>query len=450
LSRLDILERAASIAAAAKAQGADAAEAFASRSWNRDVKVRSGAVDRTIETGTEGCGLRIDLHQRQGFASTTDLSPEGIEQLLSTARAISMEAEANLHGAIPGVPEVSVPDLGLWDPVLKDLDFAECVVRATAAEEAALAVSSEISPGEGSTFSHGWGEVAVSSTEGTSRAFRGTRCSIATFPVSGSGDKRQRQYWYESRRFLNELPGSEEVGRKAGERALKMTGARGVPSGRAPVIFDPLEGARFWAGLAPAFHGDSIRRKVSFLAGEQGNQVAARCVTFVDNPLTPGALGSRPFDGEGWPTSSLSLIDEGKMDSLIYDSRTAGLAGAQNTGHASRSYAGIPVPSAHAPQLMPGESSPEKMIRMARRGLYITQLIGFGMNLVTGEYSRGANGWWFENGEIAYPVHEVTISGNLREMLAGISAVGNDLVRRSAASSPTFMVESMIISGGSA
>jgi len=268
--------------------------------------------------------------------------------------------------------------------------------------------------------------------------------------VAASGTERQRQYWFESRRFLADLPPPEEIGTQAGRRAAGMLGARPVSTGRCPVVFDPLEAARFWGSLAPALVGDAVRRGVSFLSRDLGKSIASDAVTLVEDPVVPRAPGSRSCDGEGLPTSRRVLIERGRLAAFLYDTTSARRAGTVTTGSAVRNYASLPSPGFHAPRLEAGEHVPERILAAAGRGFFVTQMIGFGMNLVTGDYSRGASGWWFEGGEIAHPVHEVTLSGNLREMLKGIVMVGSDLVARSAASSPTFMIESMVISGGAA
>jgi len=226
-----------------------------------------------------------------------------------------------------------------------------------------------------------------------------------------------------------------------------MLGARPLPKGTAPVVFDPIEGARFWSGLAPAFVGDSVRRGVSFLSRDLDRVVATPGLDLVEDPCVDRAPGSRPFDGEGWPTSRRPLIENGVLRGFLYDSRSARRAGTASTGNALRGYASRPSPGAHAVHLGSGPHHPEQILRAAGRGLYVTHVMGFGLNLVTGDYSRGANGWWFENGEFAFPVHEITLSGNLRDLLRGVSMIGNDLIHRSSTSSPTFLVEGMIISG---
>lgn len=447
MSADDLLDRAAHIAAMATRAGAGASEAYLGRSREIEVKIRNGRVERTTDAGGTGCGLRVERGSRQGFASTTDLSREGLCALVEAALAIASRVPEDPDGRLPDAPGEPVLLLELDDPAVDALTWESAVELASRVEAAALAADPRITAGEGSTFSKSHGEVAIASSRGVNAGYSGTRCFLGCAPVAARNGERQRQFWQEGRRFLEDLPQPEEIGRLAAERALRMLGARPLPKGRALVVFDPVEGARFWGGLVPALLGDAVRRGVSFLSQDLGRAIAAKGVGLMEDPCLPRAPGSRPFDGEGWPTSRRPLIDAGVLTSFLYDTRTARRAGTRSTGSALRGYSSLPSPGAHAVHLVPGDRSPGEILRAAGRGLYVTHLIGFGVNLVTGDYSRGANGWWFESGDFAFPVHEVTLSGNLRDLLQGVSMVGNDLVFRSSHSSPTFLIEGLVISG---
>lgn len=435
--------------ASARAAGAHAAEAYLSRVRSWEVRVRGGSIERCVHSDGLGCGLRVDRGKRQGFASTTDLSRDGIRLLVDSALTVAAVAPEDPDALIPPADtskEVSVEDLE--DPELLDVAFERALDLARRAQEGALAAHSSVRPGEGSAFSWGDGRVAVANSRGTRRSYGSTHCSLLSSPVAARQGEMQRQHWIEGRCRLADLPAPEEVGREAGVRAARMLGARPISSGRFPVVFDPMEGSRFWSSLTPALLGDAARRRVSFLADGLGQNVASGAVTLLDDPTLPGRPGSRPFDGEGLVTSRRALIEGGRLELFLYDTRTARRAGTRSTASAVRGYASPPSPGAHAPLLEPGVAAPEEILRQAGRGLYVTQLIGFGTNLVTGDYSRGASGWWFENGEFAHPVQEVTLSGHLRDILKGVAAVGNDLERRSGRVSPTFLVEGLVASGG--
>lgn len=445
--RPDPLELAAAVAEAAVRRGAEAAEAYVALSRESEARVRAGRVERAARTVSAGCGLRAQRGARLGFASTTDLSPRGLQDLVSTALAVAALAPEDPDAAIPSVPAADPAPLDLVDPVLEELPLETCAELALRAEEAALGTDPRIGPGEGAAFSASWGAVAVASTRGARAVHAGTACALSCRPVAASGEERQRQHWFEGRRFLAELPSPESIGARAASRAARALGARRLTARRAPVVFDPLAAAGFWSGLAPAFLGDAARRGVSFLADELGRQVAAPAVSLREAPRVPRAPGSRPFDGEGIPTSSRAVIDRGVLATFLHDTRSARRAGAVGTGNAVRTYASPPAPGVHALRLDPGRTSPEGLLAAAAHGLYVTHLLGFGVNLASGDFSRGVNGWWFEGGAFDHAVHEATISGNLRDILGRIVLVADDLVLRSATSSPSFLVEEMVISG---
>ncbi|MBI3448052.1 MAG: TldD/PmbA family protein [Acidobacteria bacterium] len=444
----DLLERADQVARMAGRAGADAAEACFEWSHEIEIKVIAGRLERTTEAVDLGCGLRVQRRGSPGFASTTDLSADGLRALVDAALAIAARVDADESASLPDPDAASPRPLELLDPRLDELPWDDGVALARRVEQGALAAGGGVTAGEGSAFARARGAFAVASTRGVRAAYDGTHCVLRSAPVAVRGGERQRQTWQEGRRFLADLPAPEEVGAAAARRALGMIGARAIAPGKYPVVFDAPEATRFWSGLAPALLGDSVRRRISFLAEDLGRTIASRSVTLVDDPCVDRAFGSRPFDGEGLPARRTSLIDGGVLSGFLYDTRTARRASAVTTASAQRGYGSPPWPGPHALQLVPGDATHDELLRDAGRGLYVTSLLGFGVNLSTGDYSRGANGWWFEGGEIVHPVHEVTISGNLRGILQGVSRVGADLVRRTSHASPEFLIEGMTLSGG--
>jgi PmbA protein len=443
----DLLDRAASAARMAVSAGADAAEAWASWIEEREVRLRSGQVEKLIEADSGGIGLRVDRGLRQGFASSTDQSGAGLKALVNESMALAAGSPEDEAGLIPESSPAPAARLDLSDPDLSALDVGACIAVARRAEEAALAFDGRVTPGEGTTFAHGRRRVAIFSTRGAAASHEGTLALLSSHPVARSEHGLQRHSWYEGRRFVSDLPQPESIGRRAAERAAGMLGARSISTRRAPVVFDPLCAAGFWSALSAALLGDAARRGISFLSDDLGRPVAGPDVALVEDPLIDRAPGSIPFDGEGWPTSRRTVIEGGVLTGFLYDARSARKAGASTTGNAVRGYSTPPVPGAHALRLRPGRHSPDAILKAAGSGFLVSHLMGFGMNLATGDYSRAASGWWFEGGEIAHPVHEVTISGNLRDMLRGITMIGDDLVFRSSASSPTFLIEEMVIAG---
>lgn len=428
--------------------GADAAEACVGRHREVEVKVRAGRTERTLDSGGTGCGLRVDLGRRQALASTTDLSREGIAVLVATALGLAAEAPEDPEALLSKAPAPDPRDLDLDDPAFGSFGVDEAAALAGRAEASALAFDGRVGAGEGARTVAARGEVALVSTAGTSAFHAGTRWSISCHPVAAAGGERQRQFWYESRRHLADLPSPESVGLEAARRAIGMLGAKPIAPRRLAVVLDPLEAPSFWASLTPALTGDAARRRTSFLADELGRPVASTAVNLADDPLVPRAPGSRRTDGEGWPTSRRVLMEKGVLTSFLYDLRSARRAGVSSTGNAVRSYASLPAPGAHAPSLEPGTASLEELLAAAGSCLLVTHLIGFGTNLATGDFSRGASGWLCERGEPVHPVTEVTLSGNLREILERVALVGRDVVRRSAAASPAFLIDGMVVSGG--
>jgi PmbA protein len=391
----------------------------------------------------------VDRSGRTGFASTTDLSPQGIASLARSAVAIAGSAPEDPDARLAAPSPAPLRDLDLHDPSVESLDFERGRGMAIEAERAALASDPRVGPGEGTLFAHSSGEVAIASTLGLAARYEGTRCLLSCTPVAEEAGRRERLSWFEGARHLSDLPPAESIGRRAGERAARMLGARRIATCKAPVVLDALEAGRFWAALISAFIGDAARRGASFLEGRLGERVASEAVTLVDDPLMPRAPGSRPFDGEGWPAMRLPLLKRGVLETFLYDHRTARRAGRATTGSAVRGYGTPPWPGAHAVRLEAGPHAPEDLLREARRGLYVTHMMGSGVNPVTGDYSRGAMGWWFEDGVVAYPVHEVTLSGNLLDLMKRVVMVGSDLVLRSSVASPTILIEEMVISGNS-
>jgi PmbA protein len=257
----------------------------------------------------------------------------------------------------------------------------------------------------------------------------------------------QRDYWYSSHRKFSKLESPVAVGTKAAERTLRRLGARRVKTQAAPVVFDPQMAASLLRHLAGAVSGSALYRKTSFLLGKLGEQIATRDVSIIDDARIPSALGSKPFDGEGLPTQRTTVVKDGMLNSYLLDSYSARKLGMQSTGSASRSFSDAPAASTTNLFLEPGTVSPEEIIRSVRSGLYVTELSGFGVNPVTGDYSRGVTGLWIENGELAYPVEEITIAGNLLSMFQNIEAIGNDLDLRSTVAAPTLKIAQMTIAG---
>jgi PmbA protein len=312
---------------------------------------------------------------------------------------------------------------------------------------AALDFDPRITNSEGSEYGHHDARVVFANSHGHSGAYRASSVSLSVTPVAKGDAGMQRDGWYSTQRRLRGLESPESVGRKAAERTLRRLGARKVATQSVPVVFDPDMAASLVRSLCGAVSGSAIYRGASFLVGRLGQQVAAAGLTVVDDGRMPGALGSRPFDGEGVPTRRTVVIDNGVLTSYLLDTYTARKLGLASTGNASRSLGQRPTVGPMNFYVQPGAASPEEIIRSVDRGLYVTEMIGFGVNLVTGDYSRGAVGIWIEKGELTYPVEEITIAGNLKDMLRDVEMIGNDLEWRSSIASPTLKIARMTVAG---
>jgi PmbA protein len=257
----------------------------------------------------------------------------------------------------------------------------------------------------------------------------------------------QRDYWYSTARTLKKLESPEEVGKIAAQRALRRIGARKVPTARVPVVFDQQTSRQLLGEIFDAVTGDAVYRSASFLAGKIGEQIAGKNITVIDDGTIPGGFGTSPFDGEGVPTRRTTVIEKGVLKSYLLNTYTAKKLGLQTTGNASRGLAGNPGVGGGNFFLQPGSNSAEQIIRDVSDGLYVTEFLGFGVNLVTGDFSRGATGLWIKNGELTFPVEEITVAGNLKDMLNNIAEIGSDLEWRSSVASPTLRIEGMTVAG---
>ncbi|MCS6927127.1 MAG: metallopeptidase TldD-related protein, partial [Candidatus Binatia bacterium] len=357
-------------------------------------------------------------------------------------------AAADADAGLPAPEELAteIPDLDLADSTV-ELSVEEQIALAREAEAAALSFDPRITNSEGAEFTHHDREILYANSLGFLGRYRATSFSLSVVPVAHQNGAMQRDYWYSSHRKFRNLEPTTEVGRKAAARTIRRLGARRVRTQQAPVVFDPETAASLLRHIAAAVCGSALYRKTSFLLDQLGKQIAAPCVSIEDDARIPSALGSKPFDGEGLPTRRTTIIEDGRLVSYLLDTYSARKLGYKSTGSASRSFADAPTAGPTNFFLHPGTTSPEEIIRSVRSGLYVTELSGFGVNLVTGDYSRGAVGLWIENGELAYPVEEITIAGNLREMLQNIEVIGHDLTLRGPIAAPTLKIGRMTIAG---
>lgn len=415
------------------------------------VRVRKGETEHVEEAGTRSAALRVIQDRRVAATSTSDLTDRGLERFVADAiELVGLSQEDPFAG--PAAPELlcdptKLPDLDLFDPAGGAVDAGQAIAWAKEGEAAAFALDPRISNSEGATFGRSAGGSVLLLSSGFRGATKGSYQSLSVVPVAADeGGKNRRGYHWTARRYLCELDPAADVGREAARRALRKLGARTVGSCEVPVVFDPDASKSILALLAGCVMGSAIWRKSSYLVGREGTKVASDLVTVVDDPLIPRGPGSRAFDGEGLASRRNIVVEKGELRTYLCDSYSARKLGRESTASASRG-AGV-GPSTSNFVLQPGTDSNEAIVRATKRGLYVTEMMGFGFNAVTGDFSRGAAGFWIEDGQLAYPVSEVTISLNVDDLWQRIDAVGSDLDLRTSTAAPTFRVAKMTVAGG--
>jgi PmbA protein len=429
--------------------GADAAEVLVRDGTELEVKVRLGEPELVKEAGSRALGLRVIKDQRVAVTYTSDLSRAGLERLARDSVELAALAEPDPEAALPGPEEVAkeVRDLDLWDEAVLSFDVAEGMRRARAGEAAALKTDARVTNSEGAVFGRTVGASAFATSAGFSGGVRGTYVSFAVEPIcdDSEGKKRNGSYWTASR-FAGALMDAETVGIEAARRTVAKLGARKIPTGAAPVVFSPEAGRGLLGQLASVTSGGAVWRKSTYLAEREGTAVASPLVEIVDDPLIPRGPGSRSFDAEGLPSRRNVLVSEGILRTFLCDVYAARKLGRRSTGSAARGVGGGPHVGVSNLILRPGKTPAAELERLPS-GLYVTDLMGFGFNPVTGDYSQGAAGFWIERGERAYPVAEITVSANFDALWKNIDALGDDLDTRSSVQCPTFRVSTMMIAG---
>jgi PmbA protein len=445
---MDPRDLAAELLRTARAAGASAADVLVAEGTEFSVTVRRGEVETLTEAGSKALGVRVFVGKRTATTHTSDFSWPTLRRLVG--EAVGM-ARATGEDEAAGLPDEMVPpqavDLGLFDPSPGALSTDERIERARRAEAAALEAPGIVNS-QGASWGQGESCVILANTMGFLGGYRASSVSLSVVPQAERDGHMERDYWYTAGRGLTDLEPPEQVGRTAAERTLRRLGARQVPTCEVPVVFDPEAAAEILGTVFSAISGYAVFRNATFLKERLGEEVASPLLTLVDDGRRVRGLGSRPFDGEGLPTRRNVPIERGVLRHWLCDSYSARKVGARPTGSARRGVSGGPSVGASNLCFEPGTSPPEEIVGRVARGLYVTDLIGFGVNVVTGDYSQGAVGHWIEGGQLAHPVHEVTIAGNLREMLREVDAVGNDLVFRGSSASPTIRIRRMTVSGG--
>jgi len=431
----------------ATALGATAADGFVVDEREFSAGVRMGEIENVTHSHDRRLSLRVFVGRASAAASTSDLTPDSLRRVVEEAAALARITAEDPFAGLPDPGELiaDLPDLDLDDPS-PDPTPEEKIALARRAEAAALAADPRIGNSEGAEYSDRRSRYAYATSFGFAREYATSSASLSVSPVASQNGEMQRDHWWSSSRKRGALDDPETIGRIAAERTLRRLGARKVKTTEVPVIFDPENAAGLVRAIAGAASGPSLYRRASFLVDRLGSRIAAPGVTIVDDGRIAGALGSRPFDGEGLPTRRTTLVGDGVLESYLLDTYSARKLGLASTHHAARDGSGVTVGTTNL-MLLPGTATPEELIGSVDEGFYVTELIGFGVNGVTGDYSRGAAGMWIEKGRLAYPVEEVTVAGNLLGMLEAIDGVANDLRLRDRTVSPTLKIRRMVVAG---
>lgn len=449
MSENHLLELAQDIVRRAQRAGASDAECTIAEGEEFSANIRMREIENLKEAGSRGAGLRILIGQKTGSSYTSDLSREGIDLLVKSAIELADITTDDPHAGLPDPADLGKieGDLGMYSASVAELDTGLKIETARRAEEAALSTDPRISNSEGGSFDNNVGRHIFANSRGFAGEYRSSYCSLSTSPVAKDGESMERDYWYTMARDFEGLEAAEFVGRMAAQRALRRLNAVKVETQKVPVVFEPRTARSLLDNIFEAVHGMSIYRQESFLAGKLGEKVAHEDVTIIDDGTLAGLFGTSPFDDEGVPSRRTVVIERGVLKNYLLNSYAARKLGMKTTGNASRGLTGNAGIGHGNFFLERGVLTPEKIIAGIPNGFYVTELMGFGVNVVTGDYSRGAAGLWIRNGELAFAVSEVTIAGNLNDMLMDIEAVGSDLEFRGSMAAPTLKIGEMTVGG---
>lgn len=446
----DLRELAQDIVARAMTGGATAAECVVREGDEFSTVVRMGQVETLKESGSRSIGVRVFRGQRAASTYSSDFSKDGLDKMLKAALELSKITSEDPFAGIPLASQLgTVPgDLDLYHADVYSLPGEERISYARRAERAALDFDPRIKNSDGGSFDAATGHKVLANSHGFVGEYRRSYCSVAAVPIAQTeSGAMQRDFWFSVARSLGKLAPAEEVGKTAAQRTLRRLGARKVKTAQVPIVYDPLVANSILEHIFEGVNGDSVYRGASFLAGKLGGKIANDRVTIIDDGTMPGGFGTSPFDGEGIPTRRTMVVENGVLKSYLLNTYTAKKLGLETTANASRGLAGTPGISPGNYFLQPGTRTPQEIIGEIKEGLYVTEFLGHGANLVTGDYSRGASGMWISGGELAYPVEEITVAGNLKDLFLNISEIANDLEFRGSVACPTIRVDGLTVGG---
>jgi PmbA protein len=446
----DLREIAQDIVARAMAGGATAAECVVREGDEFSTLVRLGQVETLKESGSKSIGVRVFFGQRAASTYSSDFSREGLDRMVKSALELAKITSEDPFGGIPNADQLGQlkGNLDLYYEDVYSLSGSDRIDYARRAEKAALDFDPRIRNSEGGSFDAATGHKVLANSHGFLGEYKRSYCSVSAMPIAQSDDGgMQRDMWYSVARTLKKLDSPEHVGQVAAERTLRRLGARKAKTAKVPIVFDPMVSTSILGHIFEGINGDSVYRGASFLAGKLGQKIAGDNVNIIDDGTLPGGFGTSPFDGEGIPTRRTVVVENGVLKSYLLNTYTAKKLGLQTTGNASRGLAGTPGIGPGNYFLQAGTKSPKELIGEIKEGLYVTEFLGSGANLVTGDYSRGASGLWISGGELTYPVEEITVAGNLKEMFFNINEIASDLEFRGSVAAPTIRIDGLTVGG---
>ena len=446
----DLRDIAAGVVRRAMQGGATAAEGVAVEGSEFSTVVRLGEVESLKESGSRDIGVRVFFGQRAASTYSSDLTPAGVKQMVDAALRLAKVTSEDPCAGIPDASQLGKleGDLNLYYDDVYSLPTADRIDYARRAEKAALDADPRINNSEGGSFDAAIGYKVLANSHGFLGDYRRSYCSLSAVPIAQvEGSAMQRDYWYSVANSLSKLESPEEVGQTAAKRTLRRLGARKVKTAKVPIVFEHTVAGALAGHIFEAVNGDSVYRGASFLTGKLNERIAGDNVNVIDDGTMPGGFGTSPFDSEGVPSRKTVVIENGVLKSYLLNTYTAKKLGLQTTGNASRGLAGTPGIGPGNFFLQPGTRSMEAIIAEIKEGLFVTEFLGFGVNLVTGDFSRGVSGLWIQNGELTFPVEEITVAGNLKDMFFNLSEIGSDLHFRGPIASPTLRIDGMTVAG---
>ncbi len=446
----DYRNLASELVSALKKQGADAADVYISSVDGFNTTVRLGAIERLQQSTSKGLGLRVFKNGATALTFTTDFQGKTVQELVKETLEIVKVSNADKYNGL--APKEMLGEytgkLMIFDDALLKLSPEKKIEMVKEAEAAGRAVDKRITNSNGASWSNSIGQVTLANSDGFVGQYKTTIASLSVSLLAEENGIKQTDGWFSFNRFLNKIDAPKSIGEEAGRRVVKRLGGKKVKSQAVPVVVDPAVAGNFVGMVFGAASGGSIYRRSSYLVDKVGQEIASPMITIFDDATMTDGLASRPFDAEGVKSSSFTLIEKGVLKTYVCDSYAARRLNAKVTGNAGRSYQSAPGVGASNLFLKNGKTDPKDIIKSVKNGLYLTEMFGSGVNSVTGDFSQGASGFWIENGEITYPVQEITIAGNVMKALQNVQMIGNDLsFRRGSTASPTLLISELTVGG---